>query len=84
MNSAQRRTLAAVFSRPTRADIRWTDIEALVIGLGGSVEERAGSRVGFRLHGIVAVFHRPHPRPDTNKGAVDGVRTFLNNAGIAP
>ena len=83
MNSAQRKTLAAIFVRPTRADIRWSDIEALVIGLGGTVEERAGSRVAVRLNGIVAVFHRPHPKPDTKKGAVDAVRMFLSNADVS-
>jgi hypothetical protein len=31
-----------------------------------------------------AVFHRPHPRPETKKGAVDAVRQFLINAGVKP
>lgn len=84
MNSAQRRTLAAVWARPTRADIRWSDIESLVVALGGAVDERAGSRVGLRLNGVFAVFHRPHPRPESKKGAVDAVRAFLLNAGVAP
>lgn len=84
MNKAHRSTLAAVFSRPTAADIRWSDIEALVTGLGGAVEERAGSRVWMELNGRGAVFHRPHPRPETKKGAVDAVRKFLVSAGVKP
>jgi hypothetical protein len=27
----------------------------------------------------VQIFHRPHPSPDTDKGAVAAVRTFLTN-----
>jgi len=42
--------------------------------------EGRGSRVRFLLNGVEAVFHHPHPRPDTNKGA----REFLKMAGIEP
>jgi hypothetical protein len=59
-------------------------IEALIRALGGEVTERAGSRVAARLNGVIAVFHRPHPHPETNKGAVDAVRQFLTNAGVKP
>jgi len=84
MNKAQERTLNDLFVRPTKADIRWTAIEALIRALGGEVTERAGSRVAARLNGVTAVFHRPHPRPETKKGAVDAVRQFLSNAGVRP
>jgi hypothetical protein len=84
MNSKHHKTLDAIFSRPTRADIRWSDIEALVIGCGGYVQERAGSRVAMTLNGVRASFHRPHPKPTTKKGAVDAVRLFLTNAGVKP
>jgi hypothetical protein len=84
MNKAQLRTLQSIFERPTRADIRWAAIESLVRALGGEVLERAGSRVAARLNGVTAVFHRPHPRPEAKKGAVDAVRQFLTNAGVKP
>jgi hypothetical protein len=84
MNKAQQATLNALFARPTRANIRWSAIESLIRALGGEVSERAGSRVAARLNGVTAVFHRPHPRPETKKGAVDAVRQFLINAGVKP
>jgi len=84
MNKAQQSTLNAVFARPTRADIRWSSIESLIRALGGEVIERAGSRVAARLNSVTAIFHRPHPRPETKKGAVDAVRLFLTNAGVKP
>jgi len=84
MNNAQEATLNAIFFRPTKADIRWSAIESLIRALGGEVSERAGSRVGAKLNGVTAVFHRPHPRPETKKGAVDAVRRFLLNAGVKP
>ena len=84
MNKAQQATLNAVFTHPTRADIRWSAIESLIRALGGEVMERAGSRIAARLNGVTAVFHRPHPRPETRKGAVDALRQFLINAGVKP
>jgi hypothetical protein len=30
------------------------------------------------------VFHRPHPQPVTDKGALKAVRRFLESAGISP
>jgi HicA toxin of bacterial toxin-antitoxin, len=84
MNKSQQATLTAIFQRPTKANIRWSAIESLIGALGGEVSEREGSRVAARLNGITAVFHRPHPRPDTKKGAVEAVRQFLHNAGVKP
>lgn len=84
MNNAHRKTLIAIFSRPTHAALRRSDIEALLVALGATVEERAGSRVWIELNGIGAVFHRPHPRPETDKGAVAALRKFLDNAGLKP
>jgi hypothetical protein len=32
----------------------------------------------------VATFHRPHPSPNTDKGAVKSVRGFLKTIGVTP
>lgn len=84
MNNGHRKTLSNIFERPTKSDIRWAEIEALVEALDGKVVERAGSRVAFELNGRTAIFHRPHPQPHTKKGAIDAVRQFLRNAGVKP
>jgi hypothetical protein len=61
------RTLAAIFARPTRANIKWSDIESLFVSLGAVVEEGDGSRVHFDLNGFGATFHRPHPQKETRR-----------------
>ena len=71
------KTLAAIRATPTRANIRWRDIESLLEFLGATKKEGAGSRVRFDLNERTAVFHRPHPRPEASKGAVESVRAFL-------
>ena len=77
-------TLRAVFEKPTRANIAWRSIEALFVASGAVISEGQGSRVRVQLNGVRAVFHRPHPQKETNKGAVESVRIFLTNAGITP
>lgn len=84
MNKSQQETLEAIFARPTRAGILWSAIESLIRSLGGEITEREGSLVAIRLNGVIAVFHRPHPRPETKKEAVEAVRQFLIHAGVKP
>ncbi|MGA2575400.1 MAG: type II toxin-antitoxin system HicA family toxin [Bryobacteraceae bacterium] len=62
----------------------WSDIERLFENLGADVSEGRGSRVRVALRGVRAVFHRPHPRNETDRGAVAAVRRFLQEAGIEP
>jgi hypothetical protein len=75
--------LRAVFADPVRANIAWRDIEALFVALGAEVSEGSGSRVRVALGGVRAVFHRPHPEKETDRGAVRSVRRFLNEAGVS-
>jgi hypothetical protein len=84
MNSRARHTLGRIFAEPTPADLRWRDIEALLRAAGAEVREGAGSRVRIALAGVRAVFHRPHPGPETRRGLVRAVRDFLAAAGVKP
>lgn len=84
MRRMHRRTLEAIFAHPVRANILWRDIEALFVELGAEISEREGSRVAVVLFGEVRVFHRPHPRPTTDKGAVNSIRHWLQQHGVVP
>jgi hypothetical protein len=84
MRRKHRVTLAQIFARPVSGTIRWTDIEALLTELGAEISEREGSRVAVFLFGEVQVFHRPHPSPETDKGAVAGMRKWLEGHGVKP
>jgi hypothetical protein len=79
-----KKTLELIFTRPVSANIKWSDIEALFNSLGAKISEREGSRVGVILFGQIQVFHRPHPSPDTNKGAVSSIRKWLEKNGVKP
>jgi HicA toxin of bacterial toxin-antitoxin, len=84
MNQKHRRTLEAVFDNPVRSNISWREIEAMLEAAGAEISEGAGSRVRVVLNGVRAVFHRPHPQKETDKGAVRSVRRFLTEAGVTP
>lgn len=84
LNSRQRKTLDSVFADPVRSTVKWTDIERLLIASGAELSEGRGYRVRIYLNGVRAVFHRPHPRKETDKGALKSMRRFLIEAGIRP
>jgi len=84
MKKKHQKTLSLIFSRPVSGNIKWKDIEQLFIELGAEISEGEGSRVGVRLFGDRRVFHRPHPTPDTDKGAVASVRKWLESNGVKP
>ncbi len=83
MSKKHQKTLQAIFKIPVPRNVKWTDIESLFVAVGGEISEGRGSRVRVMLNGIKAVFHRPHPQKETDKGALVCVRRFLENAGIS-
>jgi hypothetical protein len=84
MKRKHQKTLEAIFTRPIPGSIQWRDIESLLVSLGVEVEEREGSRMAFIWNGQVQVFHRPHPSPDTDKGAVASIKRWLESNGVTP
>ncbi len=84
MKKKHQKTLSRLFARPTSGTIAWRDVEALFIELGAEISEREGSRVGVYLFDEIRVFHRPHPSPETDKGAVASIRNWLQQNGVTP
>lgn len=82
IGSKHLKTLRLVLEGPIRSDIPWTEIEALLVALGAELTEGRGSRVRVHLNGVRAVFHRPHPRKEIDKGALKSMRRFLREAQI--
>lgn len=84
MGPKYERILEAVFEVPVRSDIPRRDIEAMLKSFGAEITEGAGSRVRIALNGVRAVFHRPHPQKETDRGAVNSIQRFLVEAGVTP
>lgn len=77
MNAKHRKTLAAIFAKPTSASVVFADIESLVKALGGVVVEREGSRVRIELGGEQWRCHRPHPGKEAKRYQVEEARQLL-------
>ena len=82
MNKRQRETLRRIFENPIRSGVEWDEVERMLIALGAELSEGRGSRVRIALNGVRAVFHRPHPRKEIDKGALVSMRRFLTEAGV--
>ena len=82
LNSKQKKTLEDIFKEPIKSDVLWKDIENALLALGAEISEGNGSRVRIYLNGVRAVFHRPHPKKETDKGALRSMRRFLIEAGV--
>lgn len=84
LNARHRKTLTAIFIDPVSGTIEWRDIEGMLRALDAEVSEGRGSRVRVVINDSSAVFHRPDPSPETDKGAIKALRRFLKNVGIEP
>lgn len=82
MKAKHRKTLEAILTKPTKGGIVFSDIEALLIALGGVVREGDGWRVAFELQGSRKYLHRPHPGKEAKKYQVEELREWLRERGI--
>ncbi len=82
MNKKHQKVFKQIFDDPVSSKVKWDDIEKFFTRLGAEISQGRGSRVRIVLNGVKAVFHRPHPQKETDKGALKSVRRFLKNAGI--
>jgi hypothetical protein len=84
MNAKHRKTLRAIFAKPTSPSILFSDIEALIVALGGEVVEREGSRVKILLCDEQWRCHRPHPGKEAKRYQVEEARELLERTGNTP
>ena len=84
MRAKHRRTLERMFARPTPADIRWPDIEAMLWAADVEISERSGSRVLLKKGSERMIVHRPHPAPEVGRATVRDIVVFLEVAGVKP
>lgn len=84
MNSAHKKTLAAIFRNPVPKGLEWAKIEALLLACGCEVCEGRGSRIAFAKGKSKMDAHRPHPGKEAKPYQVRNARSFLENIGVTP
>ena len=67
---------------PMPSNLRWADIESLLLHLGAVVREGKGSAISVTLNGRSAYFHRPHPDDKARKWAIEAALRLLEDAGV--
>ena len=82
MNGKHTKTWRSVFAKPIEGHIKFSDIEALVVGLGGEVREGDGSRVALLLNGGVKHAHRPDPGKEAKRYQVKEIKEWLMAVGV--
>ncbi|MGF6774233.1 hypothetical protein P3T18_006748 [Paraburkholderia sp. GAS199] len=82
MKSKHFGVLCAVFRKPTPSGIVFSDIEALIVALGGEVREGSGSRVALELRDTRCFMHRPHPGKEARRYQVEALREWLSELGL--
>ncbi len=82
LNKKHQKVLDSIFVEPVRSNVNWNDIEKLLSTLGAEISEGRGSRVRFYLNGVRAIFHRPYPKKEIDKGALKSMKRFLTEAGV--
>jgi len=84
MNSKNRKTLEAIFSHPTKSNIKWTDVKNLLLAVDAEMIEGEGSRVSFVKGTVKMAFHRPHPGKEVKPYQVEAARDFLLALEVTP
>ncbi|CAN2042826.1 Type II toxin-antitoxin system HicA family toxin [Candidatus Magnetomoraceae bacterium gMMP-15] len=82
MKAKHRKTFKAIFAKPTKANIKFNNIEALIKALGGEVREGGGSRIALEIFGSRKYTHRPHPGKEAKRYQVEEIRDWLTKLEI--
>jgi len=76
------RTLSAMRRRPRPSNLRWADVESLLVHLGGVVRQGKGSAISVTLGGKTAYFHPPHPGDKARRWAIETALRLLEEAHV--
>jgi len=82
MNNKQKKALENIYSDPVKKNIKWTDVEKLIISIDGMIKQGNGSRIRIVLNEVSLNIHTPHPGNELKPYQVKALRKFLSDAGI--
>ncbi|RLA25247.1 MAG: hexulose-6-phosphate isomerase [Gammaproteobacteria bacterium] len=82
MNSKQQKIFSTLFDNPVKKNIKWSDIEKLIVGVGGQISQGDGSRVRIVIGGQSLNIHTPHPQKELKPYQVRAIRKLFIDQGI--
>ncbi len=82
MNSNQQKTLKSLFDNPVMKNIKWTDVEKLIIGVQGRISQGDGSRIVIGEQSLN--IHTPHPHKELKPYQIRAIRKLFIEQGLIP
>lgn len=82
MNSKQQKTFKCLFDNPVRKNIKWVDVERLIVGVGGQIKQGDGSRIRIVLGEYSLNIHTPHPHKELKPYQIRAIRQLLLEEGV--
>lgn len=77
MNNKHRKTFKRLMTKPILANIRFDDVDKLLIKMGYERLEREGSRVAYGIGDDEIVIHKPHPNNEIKKYVIKKLQDFI-------
>lgn len=71
--------LKKVLEKPSRNDIKFSEIEALLVNKGFKKKEGKGSRVKFYNDDKIIILHKPHPGNIVKRYMVEQIQKELED-----
>ena len=84
MNSKHQKTLKSLFDDPVKKNIKWSDVEKLIVGVEGQIRQGDGSRIRIVLGEQSLNIHTPHPQKELKPYQVRAIRKLFIERGIEP
>ena len=82
LTGTHRRTLEAIFRRPSVHNLEWSDVVGLIDAIG-DMHEQANDKFVFEVAGERHLMRKPHTKHLTSDAVID-LRHFLSQAGASP
>lgn len=83
MNNKHRKILNKLLTKPTLKNIKFSDIDSLLVTIGLKRSEGSGSRVEFRFNDdLFIVLHKPHPNNEVKTYVIKQLQDFLQDIGV--
>lgn len=83
MNSKQQKILVSLFDDPVKKNIKWTDVEKLIVSVDGQIRLGEGSRIHIVLGEQSLNIQTPHPQKELKPYQVRATCKLFIDQGIA-
>ena len=77
MNNKHQKTLKKLMHKPVLLNIKFDDVDKMLVALGYQREEKEGSRISFGIADEEIVLHKPHPKNEVKRYVVIKLQNFI-------